>query len=359
MHAIVCLRDQLKLDEYLNKLAREAGTILKAQTWDDSQMDLQSPAILVLDQDKIDVLQEICDERDLKILIALNSRKDFKLVSQLKDYFPKIFGFIDLSQEVEYNIPILKNYLAMNFTSHSLNLDKLATDLDKVYEFTKSELMRVKELHDRLVKVRVDTLKGVTITSKFMAGEKSGGEFFDMIQTDHNLLFIQAGSSSYILSSLILSELEVLKLSSPTTSLKFQSEHFIKMINHHAKENNFSVNYCVMNVDLKNLTADFSCQGQGKIYYQKKLLDFSESISIKLKPSERLCILSQGALKNLVELNEKLSLNKFYEENADKSTRDLINEFFFEVSRNKAGNFLNYDAIMAVIEIDQKTLYQL
>ena len=74
---------------------------------------------------------------------------------------------------------------------------------------------------------------------------------------------------------------------------------------------------------------------------------------------DRFYLLSNGALKNLKELNPKLSLKSFYKDNNDKSTRDLINEFFFEVSRNKAGNFLIYDALMSVIEVDQKTLYQI
>ena len=59
------------------------------------------------------------------------------------------------------------------------------------------------------------------------------------------------------------------------------------------------------------------------------------------------------------ELNPKLSLKNFYKDNSDKSTRDLINEFFFEVSRNKTGNFLNYDALMSVIEVEAKTLYKI
>jgi hypothetical protein len=363
MREIQCVRNlpgkNPAQDDYLKKLMKEVGLGLKFFTWDAPAISASNPLLLIVDEDNIDALNEICEERDLKVIVGLNTRRDFKIVPTLKSQIDKIFGFIDLSQEIEYNLPLLQNYLNLNFTSNQISLKKLASDIEKVYDFTKSELTKIKDLHERLVKVRIDNFKGVTVTSKFMAGEKSGGEFFDIIQSDHNIVFIQAGSDNYIVSSMILAELEVLKLSSPTTSLKNQSENFEKMITHHAKENNGSLSYCVVNIDLKNLQADFTFKGEGYLFYQGTLIDFSHPVRLKLKPAEKFYLLSNGSLKNLKELNTKLSVKNFYSEHAEKNTRDLINEFFFEVSRNKAGNFLNYDALMAVIEIDQKTLYQL
>lgn len=359
MREMECVRQNPAQDEYLKKLLKEAGLTPKFISWEDSKVSNNSPLLLMVDEDHVDALIEIAEERDLKLIVGLNARRDFKLVSKLKNHFDKIFGFIDMSQEIDYNTPILKNYVNMNFTASAVSLNKLASDLEKIQEFTRSELLRVKDLHDRLVKVRVDALKGVIVTSKFMAGEKSGGEFFDMIQTDNNFLFIQAGSDSYILSSLIISEMEVLKLSLPTTSVKAQSEHFEKMIKHHASELGAELSFCIINVDTKTLLADCQFQGKGYLYYQEELIDFAQPVKLKMKPTDKFHLLSSGALKNLVELNPKLSVKNFFKENADKNTRDLINEFFFEVSRNKAGNFLIYDALMTVIEVEQKTLYQL
>jgi hypothetical protein len=158
---------------------------------------------------------------------------------------------------------------------------------------------------------------------------------------------------------MIISELEVLKLSSPTTSIQSQSESFVKMINHHANELGADVGYCIINVDLKTLVASCQFKGDGYLYYQKELIDFSKPVILKLKPTEKIYLLSNGALKNLKILNPNLSVRNFYADNLEKNTRDLINEFFFEVSRNKNGSFLIYDALMSIIEIDQKTLYQI
>jgi hypothetical protein len=360
MLEIECVRaDNAIADKYLKKLISEVASEAKFIEMGNAHINQNAPLIILATGEHLAEIKKLINSREVSLIIALNARKDFKLVSELKMQFDKIFGFIDLSQEVEYNVPLMKNYLNMNFSKHAVKLDKLAGDLEKVYEFTKSELFRIKDLHDRFVRVRVDTLKGVTVTSKFAAGEKSGGEFFDILQTDQSFLFVQAGSDNYIVSSLILSEMEVLKLSTPTTTLKMQSEHFEKMIIQHAKEHNAELSYCIVNVDIKTLTAECKFRGDGRLYFDGELIDYSKSVILKIKPSEKMYFLSMGALRNLTALNPELSVKNFYKENVDKNTRDLINEFFFEVSRNKAGNFLIYDALMTAIEVDQKTLYKI
>ena len=362
MREIDCVRMENAspmMDEYLKKLIKEVGMSSNFSTWAKPEVNLNSPLILIATQDHLSGLKKVLKNREQKIVVAMNSRKDFKLVSELKAEFSKIFGFVDLSQEIEYNIPILKNYLSLNFSAHSVKLEQLAGDLDKIYEFTKSELTRIKDFHDRFVKVRVDQLKGTKLTSKFMAGEKSGGEFFEVIQNDQEILFIQAGSDSYLLSSIILGEIETLKEKSNAVNLQNEAEQFQKIINHHANENNAQVTYCMMNLNLKTLLASFTLKGQGHIFYQGDLISFDQPMKLKLKPRDRLCVISEGSMKNWQLLNAKVSTKKFFIKNNETETKDLINEFFFEVSRTKAGNFLIYDALMAVLEIEENTLYQL
>ena len=359
MREMECVRQDPKQDKFLTKLLKEIDVIPKFTLWNDLKISSNAPLLLIVDEDHIDKLIEIAQERDLKLIVGLNSRRDFKLVSRLNKHFDKIFGFVDMSLEIDYNTPILKNYINMNFSTHAMSLEKLANDLGNIHEFTKSELRRVKDLHERLVKVRVDSLKGFTVSSKFMAGEKSGGEIFDMIQTDHHFIFIQAGSDNYILSSLVLNEMAELKTSLKNDNEKQQIEHFEKMIKHHASETGSILNYCIINIDTRTLQADCQFLGNGFIYYQNDLIDFSRPVKLKMKPSDRFHLISSGALKNLKELNPHLSVKKFYKENIDKTTHDLINEFFFELSKNKNGSFLNYDALMTAIEVDLNVLYQL
>jgi hypothetical protein len=359
MKNLEIVRSNSTNDEYFKKLLKTAELEAKFISWNDGRVSNHLPALLVVDEDHIEQIIEICEERDLKVIIALNSRKEFKLISKFKEHFKSIFGFLDLSQELDYNTPLLLNYINLNFSSHVVKLDKLSNDLSKILEFTKSELNRVKDLHDKFIKIRVDDFKDISVSSKFMAGEKSGGEFFDLIQGEDSFLYLQAGSNSYIISSLILSEFENLKLSLPKSNLSSLAIEFEKVINHHAKENHAELNYCIVVADFKKHSMDVSTKGNGAIVYQNQLLDYSKLGTIKFLPGEKIILISSGALKNLAALNHQLNLQKFFDEHADKSNKDLINEFFFELSRNKAGHFLVYDALMSILEIDAKKLYSL
>lgn len=361
MSEIECVRENSAsslLDGYFSKLIKEVDSKIKFVDWNSSQINSRSALILLVDNNHIKKLKEVLANRSEKVIVAFNSREDFKIVSELKSHFPVIFGFIDTSLDVNYNVPILKNYLNSNFTKHALRLDKLASDLDKVYEFTKSELTKVKDLHDRFVKVRLDQFKGASLTSKFMAGEKSGGEFFDIIQNDQEVQFIQAGSDSYLLSSIILGEIESLREKAASANLQTQAEQFQKAISNHAKENNAEVTFCIMSLNLKTLDASFVSRGQGRIFYQGELMSIEKPIKLKLKPKDRICIISEGSMKNW-EFLSKLQAKTFFIDNQSMNTKDLINEFFFEVSRNKAGNFLIYDAFLAVLDIEENVLYQI
>lgn len=362
MQVIECVRMESVspgMDEYLKKLIKEAGSEARMLNWNTQNVGHKTPLILLSGPENLEALKNVFSMRDEKVIIALNSRKDFKLVSELKSHFNKIFGFIDISQEIEYNIPILKNYLSMSFPEQSLKLDKLASDLDRVYEFTQNQLTKIKELHDRFVKVRVDKSKGLNLSSKFMAGEKSGGEFFEVIQSEQELFFIQAGSDSYLLSSQIISEIETLKEKSGVSDFQSEVEKFKKIIANHASENNAEITYCIMNLNLKTLQANFSLKGLGHIYFQNEMISFETPMTLKLRPGERLCVVSQGAMKNWEIMNPKLSPKKLLTDCQSMVTKDLINEFFFELTRNKVGNFLIYDALLAVIEVEESLLYQL
>ncbi|MGZ3790452.1 MAG: hypothetical protein ACXVLQ_18105 [Bacteriovorax sp.] len=360
MRKIECVREENDgpLDSYLKKLINDLLCEIKFCDWKKTPVKTDSPLILVADSAHLADLKTRLSSREEKVIIAFNSRKEFKLVTELKSEFDKIFGFIDLSQEIEYNVPVLKNYLNLNFSKHTVKLDKLAGDLDKIYEFTKNELTRIKDLHDRFVKMRVDSLKGASLTSKFMAGEKSGGEFFEIIQNDQDIFFIQTGCDSYLLSSMIMAEIETLKEKSTGTNLKLMVEQFQKIITHHADENKAELSYCIMNLNLKTLQAHFSLKGSGHIFYLGELISFTEPLKLNLRPRDRLCLISQGAMKNW-EIYSKQKVNSFFNANQSKKTRDLIDEFFFEISRTKEGHFLIYDALMAVVEIEENVLYQL
>lgn len=360
MQEVECIRQDGSgniLDGYLKNLIKDAGGVIKLSDLNAPFASFQNPLILIVNTENLSSVKELIQKRKEKIIVAMNSRKDFKLVAELKHEFEKIFGFIDLSQEAEYNLPLLKNYLSLNFARGTLPLEKLADDLDKIYEFTKSELIRVKDLHDRFVKVRIDKLKGMNLTSKFMAGEKSGGEFFEILQNEQEILFIQAGSDSYILSSMLLGELETLKEKSIAGNLSTHAEQFLKIINHHACEQKSELSFCMMILNLRNLHASLHIKGQAHLFYENEWISFDRPMQLKLRPKQRLCFISDGAFKNWTLLSRK-NIETFFKSQSSLPTRDLINEFFFEVSKNKTGSFLVFDALMAVVDVEENKIYQ-
>jgi hypothetical protein len=361
MKAIICLAGSgggNAVQTYLEKLIQSVKCKVVFKNIDQSDKFLNDLLILVIDQENLLQSIEFLKKRNQKTIIALNSRRDFKLVSTLKDFFSSIFGFIDLSQESEYNLPLVKNYLTLAPQTPFIDLQKLADELEKIFDFTSSELIRVKDLHDRLVKVRLDKYKGVSLHSKFMAGEKSGGEFFEVFQNDSEFFFFQVGSNSYLTTSLILAEMELLKEENISENTEESLIKFKNKLNAISEENMTSISYCLMNLKSKNLNAHLELKGLGYLYLNNELHHFNQAIDIKFRPGQRLVVLSEGAMKNWEILNPQRTLKDFFQNCNDLESRDLITEFFFELSRNKKGSFLLYDAFAAILEIDSHAIYE-
>lgn len=317
----------------------------------------QGPILLGLDEHNFESIKKIIMARDQQVVIAIKTRKDFKLVPELKVLFTKIFGFIDLSADNEVAIPMLRNYINLNFSKGALHLEKLSKDLDQIEEKTQSQLRGIKELHDRFVKMRIEKIKGAELAIKFMAGERSGGEFFDYIAQDSQMLFIQAGSDSYVMSSLIISAMEDLKIKNGDFYTTIDS--FISELNHHAKEHSAKLSYTIMILKLKNLEASIYSQGNSKIYYNKEILNVGKSCVIRLNRGAKVTFLSEGTLLNWKANHDENKFVNFLNANLEMNNRDYINEIFFELARHKQGMFLYHDALVAMLEISENVLVQL
>ena len=317
----------------------------------------RGPLLLGLDESNFDSIKKIITTRDQQVVIAIKNKKDFKLVPELKILFTKIFGFVDLSAESEVAIPMLRNYINLNFSTEALHLEKLSKDLEQIEEKTQSQLRGIKELHDRFVKLRTEKLKGAELAIKFMAGERSGGEFFDYIAQDSQMLFIQAGSDSYVMSSLIISTMEDLKIKNSDFYTTIDS--FISELNHNAKEHSAKLSYTIMILKMKNMEASIYSQGNSKIYYNKEILTIGKSCVIRLNRGAKLTFLSEGTLLNWKTNHDEKKFVDFLNGNLEMNNRDFINEIYFELARHKQGMFLYHDALVATLEINENVLVQL
>jgi hypothetical protein len=317
----------------------------------------KGPLLLGLDESNLGLIKKIISVRNQQVILVIKNKQDFKLVQELKSLFTKIFGFIDLNSEADIAIPLLRNYINLNFSKESLRLEEHSKKLAEIEENTHSQLRGIKELHDRFVKIRTEKLKGATVSIKFMAGEKSGGEFFDYIVRDSQMLFIQAGSDSYVMSSIIISAMEDLKISNEDLFSIIDS--FVSLLNHQAKEHSAKLSYTIILLKVKNMEATIYGQGNSKIFYNNEIISIGKSSIIKLKRGAKVSFLSEGVLLNWKTNHDEKKLGSFLSTNIDMTNRDFINEIFFELARHKKGMFLYHDALVAMLEIDENVLMQL
>lgn len=349
------LRIDSHKDDYLKKILKEcSGSIKVFSGYKDSLF--KGPLIAQLNQENLNLIRDILEDRDEIIILAFDGRENIKLMNELKPYFSKIYGFLDLSLDFDYNIPLVKNYLNQNYSKHVVGIVKLGKDLDKILEFTQTELSRVKELHDRVVKMRTEELKAAKLLIKFMVGEKSGGEFFDYIEKDHEMILIEAGCDSYLMSSMIISEVENLKINSGNFT-----EHmkvFIKNILKSADEQKSKINFLVTKFNLNTLELEYYQRGNSKVYFDKHVHSLGGEGKLKLKRGEKLFFISEGAIRNWALHNKEVDLQNFLNKHSDLGTKDFLNEFFFELYRHKSSSFLIYDALMCAIEIDPNAIHE-
>ena len=122
---------------------------------------------------------------------------------------PRIEGAVDLSLEKEFHLPLATSLAReMNRDSEqkldASDLIRLNDELNSVVTEVQQELHRVKKIHEHLVPKRVQNFKGVKIESKYAVGERSGGEFFDLVHNSGQVTFVLSSSSSYVATSFVL-----------------------------------------------------------------------------------------------------------------------------------------------------------
>jgi hypothetical protein len=145
-------------NKLISKICEMAGGELKVEPRANDKM-LKGPLIIHVTESNVKQVLDLLDDRNESCVVAFSDKSNFKLMTFLKSKLDSIFGFIDLSLDYEYNVPLVKNYLNTQYSTKQLGLEKLSNDLEKIIEFTQTELGRVKKLHDRMVKIRTENLK--------------------------------------------------------------------------------------------------------------------------------------------------------------------------------------------------------
>ena len=285
---------------------------------------------------------------------------------------PQIHAFVDYSRDAEFYLPVLRSaLLARDGAGKMTEIKEMSLKLNALVTQNLLELHRLKRLHEKLVPLRSEKLKGVSIYSKFAAGESSGGEFFDTVCFDKDVLILMASSKSYVASSAILGHFEDLRNSKAFDDQSF--EKFITSLSYELKKfQNNEVELTLITLDIHSMQVSGYNFGGGTIWKNNIALNkpnelelnptFVEKAKIDFKMSrgEQILIRSAGYAKNLestpLEKDEKWV--EFLRSLENKSIYEKMSELFFKLKKDMTKDFLKTDASVIIIEVDKNAILQ-
>ncbi len=289
----------------------------------------------------------------------------------------RIFGYIDTDLEPVFARPLFNRLGEVASQRQSLlRLAGLGQELDQLTEQTKKEITKIKQLHEKIIPVRHELHKGLTIHSKYAAGSSGGGEFFDFHHQNGEFIFLLSSSTSYLMTSAIITRLEVLKaegLSTPNIHqlmVGILDDAAQLEVKPRGKRN--ALDLTVIHVDLKRMILTGHTFGDGMIvskdnfqqHIPRDLPRCSQfidkaSFNFPLKRGEKLVFLSAGVHYNCQGELAGLPTSKFIQQSLDSTPKELLNELFFQLKKDMQGDFLDYDASAISIEVDKNAIFQI
>jgi serine phosphatase RsbU (regulator of sigma subunit) len=242
------------------------------------------------------------------------------------------------------------------------------------------------KLAERLQKskspVRFPEVKGFKVTSRYLAGMKSGGDHLDLAEskTGSQLSLVLADSSSYGLSSSLLSVLMrvAMKLSqeevrSCEDTVRRIYEELLLMLNDKDKLSLFygivsRKDYCLRYVNLGTSCAFYAQPGQDFRSLPSQGAQITRASSglpaqdfqreLPLDPNGRLALISDGFLEVMGGEAEVLkALNQY----RDAESADFLNELVFQLKSkfNEPDDLPAQDCTAVLLDVDARILRKL
>lgn len=368
------------LAAYIEKMAEELGTVFKKLDLEDVQA---SPTQMAQPNQWLFFSWPLSEESK-KLLNDL--RLGFYLLYDgTQEHNPEFLNFletdhnlispIDTTRDHRLHIPLLRNGKAVKSDDERKQLMDVGENLNKMIEFSLTELQRVKRLHEQVVPMKNDNFKGVKILSKFAAGEGSGGEFFDIVKGEQEVLLLLTNTTSYVASSIILSHFEKLRAYN-----QFGSERLEAFISNLSKELNElglmdsakpeGLQLLIVKIDLSKMKFTGYQFGKTELVSSKghtlasntfplsgEFLDQAE-FSFDLERGERLVISSPGIGNNCGGFMDNKKYEDFVKERLPLGARELLNEIYFQLKKNRDSDFLKFDASVIYIEVDKNVIVE-
>ncbi|MBH46694.1 MAG: hypothetical protein CME71_00830 [Halobacteriovorax sp.] len=284
----------------------------------------------------------------------------------------QIHAFVDFSRDPEFYLPVIRSaILAREGAGKMGEIKALTAKLNALVTQNLSELHRIKKLHERLVPLRGEKIKGLSIHSKFAAGESAGGEFFDTVSMEREVLILMASSNSYVASSAILGHFEELRSKKSCTDEVLEA--FIAALSYELKKlQNADVELLLLSLDTNTMEVRGYNFGGATIWRNGSTVNRANELELnpnfvekarvefKLGRGEPILLRSSGYAKNLKgtqhESDEKWG--DFLKGMEKKSTHEKMGELFYLLKKEQTRDFLKTDASAILIEVDKNAILQ-
>ena len=305
-------------------------------------------------QKMIDELFSKYDRRGRVLFLVVDEDiKDFPtplLESKVDDVILRPFRPLELLSKIQnYEQHVLWAELSQINATFSEVLAHLQSDLELAERLQKAKLPR-----------RFGDVKGLEIAHRYLVGSRSGGDYFDLAETQDrsSLSLVLSHSSSYGLCNAVLSVLMrvCLKVTVDQLERVGATNDVVKKIYEEVlltlgEKEFFSIFFATLS--RKDGLLRFTFLGEGALYYAPPgqsfeyyppmcqviskaavVPDLGES-QIQVQPQGRLILCSGGVVTQLGGIDE---ISKLLEMNQAKQLDDIVNEFTFQIKSKLEGD---------------------
>lgn len=253
--------------------------------------------------------------------------------------------------------------------------------LEKIISDIGEDLKIVAALQKILSPTEIPNIKGVEISTKFIAGTRFGGDYFDVFEHEDRLKFgvVMASSSGYAISALFLSvliqmssKIEARRGLSPELVLSQIAQEMLPSIRNQDEAHVF---YAVL--DRRNFELSFSsCGPIAAFYFQADKKTWirleptapalSESLTqrplkqtLMLGPQDKILLCTQGIVQAKNSQGESFGKERILStlnEMSNGEVHDIRNEIIFQVQRFSEKSEPLRDQTALILEVKDRVI---
>ena len=338
-----------------------------------SAADLAHAAIVLIEvtaQDDLNLLRGLEFSYGLVFHLPSLPASNQKNLLALAKVNTRVHSMADTERGVDFYWPFWRSLYGQqeSATAEQAQLAQLTAQVERLKAKGLAMTAEMKNLHGHLVPGRQQKLKNATIWTKYAAGERPGGDYYDFVFQRGDVYLFMVHASSYLLSSAAMASFDQWRQGPRPYDLK-------KLIAALAQQNQAAaagaaLEVLVVKFDLRHLTGEGFCFGpwtlvsSGELYQQGNTYPCDPSfmpkarLTFKLDRGEILTFLSPGVPLNLQKAAPEKELIDFFRPWLNKRPREVLDELFFQMQRPVQRGFLEQDASAVMLEVHANALWE-